>query len=138
MKLQDYDKLVDEAVEKSYHLDKFINNGSFESYLIQGFRSINLSSGDIEYLFSKLIFYSADYVSFGAILDEVTVYISFKKRDMKHFVSKRYEMVENIDIKFDQFAAKIAYLYYEHKRNERDYYSNYGDEDNEDGYDDDI
>jgi len=52
MNLQDYSKLNEETGEKYSHLHKIIVNSSYGSYLLQGFRSNNMSLDDIKYLFS--------------------------------------------------------------------------------------
>ena len=50
--MKDYEKQFEKKQLFDYHLNEFINNGAFESFLMQGLRSVNfIEPEDIDSFF---------------------------------------------------------------------------------------
>ena len=117
--MRDYDKIVEKAQLFEHYLNEFISSGAFESFLMQGLRSVNfIEPEDIDSFFSLVSFYAGSDTSIAGICNRESVYLSFKYRDMKYFANKEYDMIENLDTRFDSFAAKLANLYFQAKSNQ--------------------
>jgi hypothetical protein len=100
---------------------------------MQGLRSVNfIEPEDIDSFFSLVSFYAGSDTSIAGICNRESVYLSFKYREMKYFASKEYDMIENLDTRFDSFAAKLANLYFQAKSNQEDSSPDFYDDDYED------
>lgn len=133
--MRDYEKLIEKAQYYDSYLNEFIDNGTFHSYLMQGFRSINLiEEEDVQNILDLISVFTSSYDSIAAVLDRESVYLSFKERELKHFVTREYDKIDNLDSRFDAFAARLVNLYYDHKLSksefapELEFHDNYDEE----------
>lgn len=134
--MKDYEKQFEKKQLFDYHLNEFINNGAFESFLMQGLRSVNfIEPEDIDSFFGLISFYTSSYDSIAGSYNGESVYLSFKYREMKYLINKEYDMIEDLDQRFDAFAAKLANLYFQTKTNEEEHNTEYFDNDDDDDND---
>ena len=134
--MRDYENLVKKAQYYDSYLNEFIENGIFHSYLMQGFRSINLiEEENVQNILNLISVFTSSYDSIAVILNREAIYLSFKESELKHFVTREYDKIDNFDNRFDAFAAKLVNLYFETKLYEKsfalDHLDDAGEDENE-------